>query len=287
MVALVMSGGGPVAVAWEAGLLAGLARQGVSFSDAEFVLGTSAGAIVAVQLCSGVDPAAMADAIIAEARGIPPPGGRPPPFDGEAAAQLPALFRKAQDPALDPAVARAEIGACALAAPTESEAASVRRFAAMVGDEWPDRPLGCVAVDAADGRIEVLTKSCGAPLSAAVAASCSLPGLNPPVTISGRRYIDGGFASAANADLAVGYAKVLILAFHRKGPSGTRVAASVERQAARLRESAADVLVVHPDEACLDIIGDDGMNVRLRPLVAKPAIAQGAAAADVARFTGT
>src|SRR5947209_12236068 len=106
-----MSGGGPVAVAWEAGLLAGLARRGVSFFNAEFVLGTSAGAIVGAQLCCGVDPGAMADGILAEARGIPPGGGRPPPYEGEAAARLPALFRKAQDPALDAAAARAEIGA--------------------------------------------------------------------------------------------------------------------------------------------------------------------------------
>lgn len=288
MVALVISGGGPVAVAWEAGLLAGLARQGVSVSDAEFVLGTSAGAIVGAQLCCGVDPDVMAKAILAEARGIPPPGSRPPPFDGEAAARLPALFAKARDPALDPAVARAEIGAEALAAPTESQEANILRFAAMVGEEWPDRPLGFVAVDARDGRIVVLTKDCGAPLSAAVAASCCLPGLNAPVTINGRRYIDGGFASAANADLGGGYAKVLILAFHRQGSSGPHVAASAQRQAAQLRENGAEVLVVHPNETCLDLIGDNGMNMRARPVVAEAAIIQGVAAvADIAHFVGS
>jgi NTE family protein len=137
MAALVLSGGGPVAVAWEAGLLAGFVRQGVTFFDTEFVLGTSAGAIVGAQLCCGVDPGAITDAILAEARGVPPPGGRPPPFDGEAAARLPALFRKAQDPAVDRVVARAEIGSYALAAPTESEEASIHRFAALVGEKWP------------------------------------------------------------------------------------------------------------------------------------------------------
>jgi NTE family protein len=288
MVALVMSGGGPVAVAWEAGLLAGLGREGVSFSNAEFVLGTSAGAIVGAQLCCGVDPGAIAEAILAEARGIPPPGSRPPPFDGEAAARLPALFAKARDATSDPAVARAEIGAEALAAPTESEEANIGRFGAIVGETWPDRPLGCVVVDSADGRIEVLTRSCGAPLSAAVAASCCLPGLNAPVTINGRRYIDGGFASAANADLAGGFTKVLILAFHRQGPSGPSVAASAERQATQLRRNGAEVQVIHPDEACLDLIGDNGMNMRARPTVAEAAITQGVVtAADVALFVGS
>jgi NTE family protein len=133
----------------------------------------------------------------------------------------------------------------------------------------------------------VLTKVCGAALSAAVAASCGLPGLSPPITIKGRRYIDGGFASAVNADLAGGFTKVLILAFRRQGPSGPRVEASVERQAAQLRQNGAEVLVIYPDEACLDIIGDDGMNVRLRPIVANAAIPQGAAASDVAGFIGS
>ena len=38
----------------------------------------------------------------------------------------------------------------------------------------------------------------------AVGASCAVPGIWPPVTINGRRYIDGGIRSAANADLAAG-----------------------------------------------------------------------------------
>src|SRR6059058_3744874 len=119
MVALVMSGGGPLAVAWEAGLLAGLAKEGVSFAEAEFVLGTSAGAIVGAQLCKGVPPQAIADPIIAEGRGIASPG-RPPPFDPKASAALPEFFRRAQTPSDDPAAVRAEIGAHALAIAPES-----------------------------------------------------------------------------------------------------------------------------------------------------------------------
>src|SRR4051812_27979835 len=163
MAALVLSGGGPLAVAWHAGLLAGLERQGVSLSDADFVLGTSAGAIIGAQLCAGVRPSAIADAIVAEARGVRPPGS-PPPLDREAAARLPTLFMRAQNPASGAAAARAEVGAYALAAATEDEQTSIGRFAALVGEDWPERPLGCVAVDAADGRIEVLTRGSGGSL---------------------------------------------------------------------------------------------------------------------------
>ena len=44
--ALVLGGGGALGVAWETGLLAGLEREGVSFGNADLILGTSAGSIV-------------------------------------------------------------------------------------------------------------------------------------------------------------------------------------------------------------------------------------------------
>jgi NTE family protein len=284
MVALVMSGGGPVAVAWEAGLLAGLECGSVSFGDAELALGTSAGAIVGAQLCSGRAASIIAEEILAEARGVPPRGGamRANP---EALARLPSLLAKAQTPSLDPAAVRAEIGAYALSVAPQDEQTALRPFAAMVGEDWPDRPLGCVAVDADSGEIAVLTKDCGAPLATAVAASCSLPGISPPITIGNRRYIDGGFASTANADLATGFDKVMVLAFHRAGPSGPRVAETAQRHASKLREGGAQVLVVHPDTASLALIGEDGMNFNARAAVAEAAIAQGEAiAVDVAEF---
>ncbi|WP_322008789.1 hypothetical protein [Paraburkholderia sp. J12] len=50
--AFVLSGDGPLAVAWQCGLMSGLAQSGVSLRDADFLLGTSAGAIVATQTLS-------------------------------------------------------------------------------------------------------------------------------------------------------------------------------------------------------------------------------------------
>jgi NTE family protein len=51
--ALVLGGGGVTGVAWEIGLLAGLAEAGVDLRDADLVVGTSAGASVAAQITSG------------------------------------------------------------------------------------------------------------------------------------------------------------------------------------------------------------------------------------------
>jgi len=75
--ALVLGGGGPLAVAWECGLAAGLARAGLALNTVDFILGTSAGAIVGAQLAAGRNPASMTNAIIAEIDGVPPPGAMP------------------------------------------------------------------------------------------------------------------------------------------------------------------------------------------------------------------
>ena len=55
--ALVLGGGGITGIAWETGLVAGLADAGVHLSGADLVIGTSAGSVVAAQLTSGADPA--------------------------------------------------------------------------------------------------------------------------------------------------------------------------------------------------------------------------------------
>jgi NTE family protein len=281
---LVLSGGGPLAVAWECGLIAGLAEAGLRVANAEFILGTSAGAIVGAQLAGGRDPGAMFGAIAAEAQGRAPPGAQL--FNPAAVAKLPELFAKAQSRPDDPAAARAEIGSYAIAQPTESEEAHVARFGALVGTrDWPTRSFGCAVVDAGDGSARVLTRDCGASLDRAVAASCSLPGLSPAVTVDDRRYIDGGFASAANVDLAPPCDRMLVAVFSPAGPRQERIAARLEPQLARLRAAGTDVFVIWPDAASQTAIGEQTMDVRRRPDVARAGSAQAAAEiATVAAF---
>lgn len=286
MRALVLSGGGPLAVAWEAGLIAGLTDGGAPVSVADFILGTSAGGIVGAQLAAGCPPAAIADQILAEAGGTPPPGATP--FAAEAVARLPDLFALSRSRPDDPAVARAQVGAYALAAACGTEADSIARFGALIGlDAWPARPFGCVVVDALDGSAHIMTRTCGASPAHAVAASCCLPGLVPPITIGGRRYIDGGFASTANADLLSGYEKLLVVAFRPPGAAGDAMEARYAAQADKVRDGGADLLVLLPDAASQSAIGVQTMDVRRRPDVARAGMAQGRAEAErVAAFWG-
>lgn len=279
--ALVLSGGGPLAVAWECGVLSGLAQSGFALSLADFVLGTSAGAIVGAQIASGRDPSLMANLIIAEAENtsVAKAGSFYPP---DAIAKLPELFRKSQTGE----TGRIEVGAYAMAASTpENPAAYIKRMTSIIGfDSWPEK-IGIVVVDIAAGKPRVLCRDCGATLGTGVAASCCLPGLHPPVAIGGKHYMDGGLRSAANADLVGRFDVVLVLSFNPPGPVGQRMISRVTAQVDELAASGMTVSVITPDEACLDAIGSDTMDFARRPEVALRAIEQGTkAAASLAEF---
>lgn len=278
--AVVLSGGGPLAVAWQAGLLAGFAEGGVDVALADFTLGTSAGAIVGSQAAGGADLSAFVAAIVAEAEGPPAPafaGANP-----EAIARLPDLFRQAQDGMGNPAQARAEIGVYALAAPVADEASHLEAFSRRLPlQTWPEREFVCTAIDAADGGFQLIGRDQGADLLTAVAASCSLPGLSPPVTIDGRRYMDGGLRSSTNADLAAGYDVVLVVAFQPNGPAAARMAAKLEQEVSSLQDGGSIVVSVTPDESVLAVLGGDTMDVSRRPDVARAGLAQGRTQAGV------
>lgn len=63
--ALVLGGGGITGIAWEWGILAGLAEAGITLSDADLVVGTSAGSVVGAQVANGLDPAERYEAQLA------------------------------------------------------------------------------------------------------------------------------------------------------------------------------------------------------------------------------
>ena len=65
--ALVLAGGGAAGNAWELGLIAGLSHAGVDVTEADLIIGTSAGSTVAAQITSGTGPAELYAAILAEA----------------------------------------------------------------------------------------------------------------------------------------------------------------------------------------------------------------------------
>ncbi len=262
--ALVLGGGGLAGIAWETGLLAGLAAAGTDVAGVDFLLGTSAVSVVASQLATGVP---LPDML---ARQVDPgrqnrelaPSGR------SHLALWEELTSATEEPA-DPAAVRREEGRLALAADTVPEAERRAVIAARLPvHEWPARPLGVVAVAAFTGDTVVFDRASGVDLVDAVAASCAVPGVWPPVTIGGTRYVDGGVRSLNNVDLAGGYDRVLVVA-----PVADPQTAS---QVAVLTERGAHVEVVVPDERTAAIFAGDPLD----PAVRAPAAAAGLAQAE-------
>jgi NTE family protein len=284
--ALVLSGGGPVGIAWEAGLAAGLAKGGVDLAAADFILGTSAGAFVGSQLAMGRLAADMAKAILAEADR---PRAAPPPVDGQPAEERAApnlgrlfvLMQQARAGVRDPQEVRREIGAFALAAQTVDEDTFIRGFGRSLSqeqaDSWPQRGYACTAVDAETGEFVIWNADAKVGLARAVASSCSVPGVFPPITINGRRYIDGGMRSGSNADLAEGHDLVLVVGIRTAADpaASERMRAPLEAEVETLRQGGARVELVLPDDASVAAFGVNLMDGKVRPAACAAGMAQG------------
>ncbi len=204
--ALILAGGGVAGIAWELGVLRGLqdADPDLDLIAADLIVGTSAGSAVAAQITSGTPLADLYAGQLTEVS-----AEIEVELDMEA---LLARFTAATAGAASREEVQRAIGAVAL--DTETVAEPVRRAtvaARLPVPSWPDRPMLLPAVDAENGETVVFTKDSGVALVDAVAASCAVPGIWPPVTIDGRRYIDGGVRSSTNADLAAGSDRVLVI----------------------------------------------------------------------------
>ena len=266
--ALVLGGGGVTGIAWEWGMLAGLAEASVDLCTADLVIGTSAGSVVGAQVAADI-PAKDRYAAQLTAAG----GELTAKLGGLLWAQIAWAVLRSRIPQR----ARARIGRMALAAKTVPEAERKAVIEARLPVRtWPERTLLIPAVDAMSGEFVIFDKDSDASLVDAVAASCAVPGVWPPVTINGRRYIDGGVRSAANADLAAGCARVVVLA---PITSGFGALPSAGRQVARLSEEA-QVVMISPDKAARRAIGRNMLDPARRAGAARAGHAQAATVAD-------
>ena len=259
--ALVLGGGGVAGVAWEIGVLDALASAGVQLRDADRIIGTSAGSAVGAQLCT----AESLESLVA--RQLVPAAQSAElevDFDVEAIA---AVVIAAVEQGVDPQEMRARMGALALSTSTVPEPVRRAVIASRLSEHtWSDRELIITAVDAHTGAFVTFDRSSGVDLVDAVAASCAVPGVWPPVTIGASRYIDGGVRSVVNLDIATGCDTVVVLA-----PSVLGFGGSVHDQADALRATGVIVELVAADEASLAAFGPNVLD----PATREPSLLEG------------
>jgi NTE family protein len=275
--ALVLGAGGEAGIAWEVGVLAGLAGRGVDLTAADLVVGTSAGAGVAARVNSGVTLAELYETQLA-------------PADGEIVTSFgPRVIAKyiwAVAPARrNPVRARIRLGRMAVRSRTEPAAERRAVVAARLGThDWPTGNLLITAVDVDTGELATFDSGSGVDLVDAVGASCAVPGVWPPVTVNGRRLMDGGMRSPANADLAAGYDRVVVVA---PIPRGLKPIPSVMDQVTELARSCQAVALLVPDAASVAAFGRNLLDPRTRAPSARAGYAQAAAVRpDVAAVWG-
>jgi NTE family protein len=269
--ALVLGGGGVAGIAWMTGLLTGLAEAGQDVTGADLVIGTSAGATVAAQIGSGLglgelyarqtEPSLQSAEIMAETD----------------TAEFGEQFEQYMKGATSQQEIMRAAGAWALAARTVPEAD--RRMvieSRLPSHEWPARRIELVAIDCESGLTRVFSRQSGVSLVDAVAASTAVPGIWPPVTIDGRRYMDGGVRSTDNADLAAGAARIVVVSpfgMNSELPSPMPLPEVV----GRLRAGGAEVTVLQPDEASAAAMGANPLDPATRVPAAEAGRAQGRA----------
>jgi NTE family protein len=295
--ALVLGGGGPVGIAWETGVLLGLAGAGLDLGKrADHVIGTSAGAFVGARIALGHAPEQMAEPY----RAAPSDGGEAASPKGRQGASpesngLSTLFQKIQEASrrgrTAPEIAR-EVAQFAREATTPmNEEEFVARFTSSLGSpegaSWPARSFACTAFDTDQGAFKIWNGSEGENLARAVASSCAVPGVFPTIAIGHGRYFDGGILSTTNAHLARGFDVVIILAvtevLMRYSGFARDRKTPLEREAEGLREGGSCVEIIALDTDALQRLGVNFMDRSLQPAALEEGVRQGRAAAEALR----
>ncbi|MCB0919351.1 MAG: patatin-like phospholipase family protein [Actinobacteria bacterium] len=278
--ALVLGGGGLYFITWQVAYLDRLRTLGADLSDADIVVGTSAGATVGAALTSGRVPGMARES--GWLSRMPSLMAAATPATGLSASRLRALAIFSQATEASPETVRG-IGYAALAARTPSDARLRRTLATTLQRRrWRSQALRITTVDAYTGERVILDHTSDVPLPTAAAASGAVPGIFAPQPVADRYLMDGGTGgSFLHCDLAAGADRVLILTLgshDEKLEAGMTVSTrALADEVNQLEGSGSRVMVAGPAPVAIE----DLMN----PAKMGSAIAEAreAAAADVER----
>ncbi|MGA2847343.1 MAG: patatin-like phospholipase family protein [Terracidiphilus sp.] len=241
--ALILTGGGLAASAWETGLITGMADAGLDVRSADLFVGTSSGSRVALHLASG---APHEDEYQRRLQPGAPSSERPPVVDW--AGIIDDVARAKEAGGSQTEIMR-RIGSLAVAAASGRNGSSRREIVAaqlpMV--TWPEKRVLIVTVNADTGERRAFDSESGIDLVDAVIASTASFGW-PPTLFQGEHYIDGGFYSSDNADLATGFDRVMVLALKTPPNVPYKKLVSLDEGVKTLQDSGVLVEVIQPDE---------------------------------------
>ena len=288
-VGLVLGAGGVIGGSWLMGALEALeAETGWRAADAEQIVGTSAGAVIGALAAAGVPPeymSAYAAGAGARRRRRGRGARRPRRRSARAPARTSCSGRSRRS---GPGRGAWRCRRCCSPTATRPPPCSPggcragssrpRRSATSSTPSWRatgrrGRGSGRSRPTTRRGRRVAFGRDDAPPatLAEAVAASCAIPGFYHPVTVAGRRYVDGGICSVSNLDLLCGEGLDLVICLNPMsslaqatgGSPADRMAAIMRSAAGRrlghearkLREAGTRVLILQPAEQDVALMG--------------------------------
>ena len=236
--AVVLAGGSFSASSWEIGLLAGLASSGVDLRDSGLFIGTSAGARVALLMAAGTDLNEAFEQQLKPLSNLPSP---PTP-------DWPSIRRECAEAKAaggSPDAILRRFGAIALKhAANDFESRRKLMSEQLPSQSWPSKRVVIVAVNAETGARRAFDSASGVSVVDAMVATTASFG-SAPALIDGHHYIDGGYHSSNNADLASGFDEVIVLSL--RAPPGALALVPLAESVATLKASSVHVAVIQPD----------------------------------------
>jgi len=307
--AIVLGGGGVLGAAWMIGALSAVQDSyGWDPREADVFVGTSAGSVLAGLLGCQVS----VETLVNHQRGVPAPGDPHVDFDPDGASGGPLpprpklgigsaalLARAARNPRRMPPLAVLSGLAPRGRGRLDAVRALVDSAVELSGSDtgWAPHPATwIVAMDYETGRRVPFGRPGSPPatLAEAVSASCAIPGWYAPVSIGGRRYVDGGTLSPTSLDLLAdrGLDEVIVLApmvsfdFDEPPSLVGRVERRFRRamtkrvlhEAGKVRRHGTAVTILGPGREDLEAIGVNLMDPRRRVSVMDTSLRTSAAA---------
>jgi NTE family protein len=254
-------------VGWELGVMRGLQDGGVAMARFDLVIGTSAGAMSGAIAASGAPLEAVAPV-------------------AERDRQFAAMVEQMNPDVMGPVFAalmsggeadqarRAQLGAIARQThvPEDLAIEIIRQYLPDI--PWPGS-LVIAAVDIDDGAFVSWGADAGVSLVRAAAASSAIPGIFPPITIAGRRYMDGAIRSPTSADLAAGSDALVIVAVPSRSEQSDR---QIAAETSDVRAAGGTIVEIRPDVESGVAFGPNAMDSSRQPLVFAAGRRQGRAA---------
>ena len=278
---LVLGCGGTLGAAWTVAALAAV-RDELKWDprEADVIVGTSGGAELATMLGSGVSVDELLELQL---------GTTTHPALAQHLADAPGRFPPIPRPSIGSLrLVTSGLGfrnAAGLLPVGRGDAAWLDRLAVQLnpGRNWVSHPATwLVSMDYGTGdRVAFGSPTApAATISEALRASWAIPGWFPPVDIAGRRYVDGGAASTASADLVapLGLDEVIVLApmasaaripgrgldILERVVLRNQMSATLDREVAVLERSGTRVLRIDATAADLAVMGPNFMDDRRR-----------------------